>query len=199
MATPFAELRWACNRQEKRMYGNNPRSTAQVAGHPLHPMLIPIPITSFLFALGTDVAHAVTGDRRWGDATKWLLGAGLVGAMGAAATGMTDYLGDERVKKLPSANQHMIANLALVGVQTANLGLRLTNRQEAVPAGGPWLSALAAALVGYSGWLGGELTYRHRVAVQETRDEYSGYDDGHAEGGLGVPRGEVLKEKMGQA
>ena len=181
------------------MYGNNPRSTAQVAGHPLHPMLIPIPITSFLFALGTDVAHAVTGDRRWGDATKWLLGAGLVGALGAAATGMTDYLGDERVKKLPSANQHMIANLALVGVQTANLGLRLTNRQEAVPAGGPWLSALAAAIVGYSGWLGGELTYRHRVAVQETRDEYSGYDDGHAEGGLGVPRGETLKEKMGQA
>lgn len=114
------------------MYGNNPRSTAQIAGHPLHPMLIPIPITSFIFALGTDLAHAVTGDRRWSEATKWLLGAGLVGALGAAATGFTDYLGDERVKKLPSANQHMVANLALVGVQTANLGLRLANRQEEV-------------------------------------------------------------------
>jgi uncharacterized membrane protein len=180
------------------MYGDNPRSTAQVGGHPLHPMMVPIPIASFLFALGTDVAFQVTGDRRWADATKWLLGAGLVGALGAAATGFTDYLGDERVKKLPSANQHMIANLALVGVQTANLGMRLANKERAMPTGAPWLSGLAAAMVGYSGWLGGELSYRHRVGVQETVDDYSGYDDGHAEGGLGIPRGPALKEKLGQ-
>lgn len=181
------------------MYGDNPRSTAQIAGHPLHPMMVPIPIAGFLFALGTDLAFQLTGDERWAEASKWLLGAGLVGAMGAAATGFTDYLGDERVKKLPSANQHMIANLSLVAVQAANLGLRLTNKQEAMPSGAPWLSGLAAALVGYSGWLGGELSYRHRVGVQETVDEYSGYDDGHAEGGLGdIARGPVLKDKLGQ-
>jgi uncharacterized membrane protein len=180
------------------MYGNNPRSTAQIGGHPLHPMMVPIPIASFLFAFGTDLAHQFTGDKRWADATKWLLGAGLVGAMGAAATGMTDYLGDDRVKKLPVANQHMIANISLVGVQAVNLGLRLANKQEEMPTGAPWLSGLAAAMVSYSGYLGGELSYRHRVGVQETVDEYSGYDDGHAEGGLGIPRGPVLKEKLGQ-
>lgn len=180
------------------MYGDNPRSTAQIAGHPLHPMMVPIPIASFLFALATDLAHQATGDERWAHASKWLLGAGLVGAMGAAATGLTDYLGDERVKKLPSANQHMAANISLVAVQAVNLGLRLTNKEEAMPSGAPWLSALAAGMVGYSGWLGGELSYRHRVGVQETVDEYSGYDDGHAEGGLGIPRGPVLKEKLGQ-
>jgi uncharacterized membrane protein len=180
------------------MYGDNPRSTAQIAGHPLHPMMVPIPIASFLFALGTDLAHQLTGDQRWADASKWLLGAGLVGAAGAAATGFTDYLGDERVKKLPSANQHMVANLAVVSIQAVNLGLRLSNKPDPMPAGAPWLSALAAAMVGYSGWLGGELSYRHRVGVQETVDDYSGYDDGHAEGGLGIPRGPVLKEKLGQ-
>jgi uncharacterized membrane protein len=180
------------------MYGDNPRSTAQVAGHPLHPMMVPIPIAGFIFALGTDIAHRLTGDERWSEASKWLLGAGLVGAMGAAATGLTDYLGDERVKKLPSANQHMAANIALVGVQAINLGLRLGKRREDVSSAAPWLSALAAGMVGYSGWLGGELSYRHRVGVQETVDEYSGYDDGHAEGGLGIPRGPVLKEKLGQ-
>jgi hypothetical protein len=28
----------------------------------------------------------------------------------------------------------------------------------------------------YSGWLGGHMVYRHRVAVQETPDKFSGYD-----------------------
>ena len=35
------------------MYGNNPRSTAQIAGHPIHPLLIPFPIVSFIGALVT--------------------------------------------------------------------------------------------------------------------------------------------------
>ena len=180
------------------MYGDNPRSTAQIAGHPLHPMLIPFPIVSFIGALVTDVMWLTTNEGGWATASNWLLGFGLVTALIAAATGMADYLGDERVKKLPAANQHMGANLALVGVPVVNLGLRLADKREPMPAGAPWLSGLAAAMVGYSGWLGGELSYRHRVGVQETVDEYSGYDDGHAEGGLGIPRGPVLKDKLGQ-
>lgn len=178
------------------MYGDNPRSTAQVAGHPLHPMFVPIPIASFLFAACTDFAHELTGDERWAQASKWLLGAGLLGAMGAAATGLTDYLGDERVKALPSANRHMGTNVALTALQAANLGRRLARREPGLPEGAPWMSALGAGMVGYSGWLGGELSYRHRVGVQETVDEYSGYNDGHAEGGLGIPRGPALKREM---
>jgi uncharacterized membrane protein len=180
------------------MYGNNPRSTAQVAGHPIHPMLVPLPIASFIGALATDVAGKVTGDPAWSRASKWLLGAGLVTALGAAAAGLTDYYGDERVSEIPAARQHMYANLSLVGVEAVNLAWRLASAEEP-PAGAIWLSAAAAALVGYSGWLGGELSYRHRVGVQETVDDFSGYDDGHAEGGLGIPRGPALKEKVAQA
>ncbi len=178
------------------MYGNNPRSTAQIGGHPLHPMLIPLPITTFLGAFATDIAFKVTGDPGWARASKWLLGAGLVSAAGAAATGFTDYLGDDRVQKIPAATQHMVANVAIVTLEAFNLGIRLTDDSDGAPAAGPWLSGAAALLLGYSGWLGGELTYRHRVGVQETRDEFSGYDEGQAEGGLGVPRGPALKEKM---
>ncbi|MCW3798512.1 DUF2231 domain-containing protein [Sphingomonas sp. BN140010] len=180
------------------MYGNNPRSTAQIAGHPLHPMLIPLPIASFIGALATDVVGKVTGDPAWARASKWLLGTGLVTALGAAATGLTDYLGDERVAEIPAATYHMVANLSLVGIEAVNLTWRLVSDEDA-PAGAIWLSAAAAGLVGYSGWLGGELSYRHRVGVQETVDEFSGYDDGHAEGGLGIPRGPALKEKMAGA
>ena len=178
------------------MYGKNPRSTAQIAGHPLHPMLIPFPIVGFIGALGTDIAFKVTGDPKWAQASKLLLGIGLVGAVGAAATGFTDYLGDERVPQISEANQHMIANMSLVTIQAVNMGIRLVSEKEEVTTANLALSGAAFLVVGYSGWLGGELSYRHRVGVQETEDQFSGYDDGHAEGGLGIPRGPALDEKI---
>ena len=98
------------------MYGKNPRSTAQIAGHPLHPMLIPLPITSFIGAFATDIAFLVTGEGGWATASNWLLGAGLVTAVAAAATGFTDYMGDERVRKIGAATRHMVANVAVVTI-----------------------------------------------------------------------------------
>ncbi len=178
------------------MYGNNPRSTAQIAGHPLHPMLIPFPIVSFVGAFVTDVMYLATGEAGWATASNWLLGAGLVTSVAAAATGFTDYMGDDRVRKIGAATRHMVANVAVVTIETINLTVRVTDNSDGVPAIGPWLSGAAALILGYSGWLGGELTYRHRVGVQETKDQFSGYDDGHAEGGLGIPRGPALHEKM---
>jgi uncharacterized membrane protein len=34
----------------------NPKSTAQIAGHPIHPMLIPFPIACFVLAFVSDLA-----------------------------------------------------------------------------------------------------------------------------------------------
>ena len=36
---------------------DNPRSTARLFGHPIHPMLVPFPITCFIGALITDLAY----------------------------------------------------------------------------------------------------------------------------------------------
>lgn len=179
------------------MYGNNPRSTAQIAGHPLHPMLIPFPIVSFIGALVTDVMWLTTNEGGWATASNWLLGIGLVTAAIAAATGLADYTGDDRVRKIGAATRHMIANIVVVTLEAVNLVVRLTS-DGGDPIGGLgiWLSLASVLILAYSGWLGGELVYRHRVGVQETRDQYSGYDDGHAEGGLGIPRGPALDEKL---
>ena len=178
------------------MYGNNPRSTAQIAGHPLHPMLIPFPIVSFVGALVTDVMYLTTSEGGWATASNWLLGIGLVTAALAAATGMADYMGDDRVRKIGAATRHMIANVVVVTIEPINLAVRLLDDNPAVPQLGLWLSIAAVLILLYSGWLGGELVYRHRVGVQETRDEFSGYDDGHAEAGGVIPRGPALHEKM---
>lgn len=178
------------------MYGNNPRSTAQIGGHPIHPLLIPFPIVSFIGALVTDVMWLTTGEGGWATASNWLLGIGLFTAALAAAAGLTDYLGDDRVRKIGAATKHMIANIIVVTLEAVNLVIRLTSETDQIGNLGVWLSLASVVILTYSGWLGGELVYRHRVGVQETKDEFSGYDDGHAEGGLGVPRGPALEEKF---
>jgi uncharacterized membrane protein len=180
------------------MYGKNPRSTAQIAGHPLHPMLIPFPIVSFIGALVTDIGFRVTGETGWATASNWLLGAGLITSLLAAATGLTDYLGDDRVRRIGAATRHMIANISVTVIESVNLFIRLNDGREGVPDLGLYLSIAAVLILGYSGWLGGELVYRHRVGVQETVDEFSGYDDGHAEAGGRIPRGPALDEKLGR-
>jgi uncharacterized membrane protein len=143
-----------------------PKSTAQIAGHPLHPMLITFPVTFFLSTLVLDLVFLATGGERWAEATVWVLGAGLVTALAAAATGMTDYLGDDRVRRSKVANGHMIGNIFAVGIEAANWFLRLGgDAEDVIVPEGIALSAIAAAILGVTAWLGGSLVYKQRVGV----------------------------------
>ena len=74
----------------------NPRSTASILGHPIHPMLIPFPIAFFVTTLISDLAFQQTGNPFWATASLWLLGAGLVMAGLAAVVGLIDVLGTPR-------------------------------------------------------------------------------------------------------
>lgn len=143
-----------------------PKSTAQIAGHPLHPMLITFPVTFFLTTLALDVGYIFTGREGFAVAAVWTLGAGLVTALAAAATGMTDYLGDSRVRRSKVATTHMLGNILAVGIETVNWAIRLGG--DAATQVTPWgvtLSAVAAAILGVTAWLGGALTYKQRVGV----------------------------------
>ena len=78
----------------------NPHSTASIAGHPIHPMLIPFPIAFFVGTFVTDLAFWRTGNEFWATAGLYLLGAGLIMAALAAVAGSIDLFGDSRVLKL---------------------------------------------------------------------------------------------------
>ena len=68
-----------------RSHGH-PRSTAQIGGHPIHPMLIPFPIVCFIGTLVTDIVFVNNGDPGWATASRYLLGIGLVMAALAASS-----------------------------------------------------------------------------------------------------------------
>jgi uncharacterized membrane protein len=148
------------------MNGEHPRSTAKIGDHPIHPMLIPFPIVCFVGTLVTDIVYSRNLDAGWATASHWLLGIGLVMAALAAAAGLTDYLGDQRLRSLSDALKHMLANVAAVVLEAVNLALRIHN-DDFIASTGVWLSAVVVLILLYSGWKGGDLVYRHGVGVRD--------------------------------
>lgn len=145
----------------------NPKSTATVGGHPIHPMLVPFPIVCFTGAFVSDLVFVYGGGTGWATASSWLLGIGLVMAALAALAGLTDFMGDDRIRKIGQAVRHMIANVTVVVIEAINLLIRLTTPDSVVTIG-IYLSGIAVLALLYSGWLGGELVFRHRVGVHDT-------------------------------
>ena len=91
----------------------HPHSTARFLGHPLHPMLVPIPIVCFIGAFICDVVYRVNGVETWTWASNWLIGVGLAGAALAAVAGLTDYLGDRMIRLRASASDLVRAEAAV--------------------------------------------------------------------------------------
>ncbi len=140
-------------------------STVAIAKHPIHPALIVFPVAFLVGVLLTDVAYFYTNDNFWARGSFWLLIAGLVGGVIAAITGLLDFLRIERVRKRTAGWAHLILNVTALILTTVNLVLRWHNQMVAVLPWGLTLSLIVALLLGASGWYGGELVYRHKIAV----------------------------------
>ena len=141
---------------------NELRSPASIKGHPIHPMLVPFPIVLFLAALAADIAFTIDGSEGWAEASKWLLGGGIVGALLAALAGFADFFGSARIRELRDAWLHMFANLTAVVLELLNFLLRLGD-ERAAGSTGLAISAIVALILLFSGWKGGELVFRHGV------------------------------------
>jgi len=106
------------------MNGTNPKSTASIAGHPIHPMLIPFPVVFLVTALVSDFVFWATDYEIWATASMWFLGAGIVMALVAALFGFTDFFGDSRIRDISDAWQHLIGNLVAVVLAFINWFIR---------------------------------------------------------------------------
>jgi uncharacterized membrane protein len=137
-------------------------SKASIAGHPIHPMLVPIPIGLFVFALVADLASRVDGaSAAWPTVALYCIGGGIVGALLAAAFGLIDLLSisDDRAKKVGTT--HMVINLAVVALFIINFVLRLQGGSDLTPF---LLTLIAIGLLLVSGWLGGHMVFVLGVA-----------------------------------
>lgn len=145
-------------------------STATIAGHPIHPMLIPFPISFLVGALVTDLVYWSTGSSFWAQASFWLIGAGLATGLLAAIFGLTDFLTIERVREHSAGWIHFLGNATVLVIALVNLWLRWENPAAAILPWGVVLSAVIGLILIVTGWYGGELSYRHKLASSTPGD-----------------------------
>ena len=141
----------------------------EVIGHPTHPVLIALPIGAWSVSAWHDGLGALTGDARHDDVADAALRFGIVTAVAAAVTGVVQYADTEDAVRRETAVHAALNSLAL-GMYVASAVLRARGRR----AGGRRLAAAAVTVVGASGWLGGDISYRHGVGMrpQALRDPH---------------------------
>lgn len=152
-------------------------SRASIGRHPIHPILIALPIGLWVFSLFSDVMAMCTGTAVWRDVAFYTLAGGTVSALGAAIPGLIDYTGirDQRASK--TAKWHAIFNVVALLVFGLDWYLRTgpgmphVNGSYIVPV---VLSVIGNILIGISGWLGGELIYVHGVGTSPNPSEAPG-------------------------
>jgi uncharacterized membrane protein len=141
----------------------NPQSTTKIAGHPIHPMLIPFPIAFFVATFVCDLVYWQTGNAAWANATIWLLGAGIVMAVLAALAGLTDVIGEPRIRTLDAVWWHAGGNVIVVLIQLYNWFARYQEGAAAILPKGLILSLVVVCILLCTGWKGWNMVYRHRV------------------------------------
>lgn len=144
-------------------------------GHPLHAVLVEIPIGSWSAAAVFDLLALTTGSREAAWAADALLALGVASAVPAAMAGMADYSAIKQ-DAAAQAGAHAALNSAALGLFLASLAARRAGRRGA----GVLLSLGALTVAGSSAWLGGDLVYRKRVGVNHSEEP------GHADGWIAV-------------
>ncbi len=142
------------------------RARAQIASHPLHPLLVAFPIGLFITSFVFDVIGAALHSGALFAAAWYCIVAGLVGAVLAAIAGTVDLF--TVVPPNSSAKRRGYKHALL------NVGVVILFIAEAAYRGSPAasadntslvLSAIAVIALSVSGWLGGTLVYRNQIAV----------------------------------
>jgi uncharacterized membrane protein len=136
-------------------------------------MLIPFPIALWVFSLVADIIYLWQDNVGWAWMAFWTLLAGCLGAIAAAVFGIIDYLAIEDKQVVKVANWHARLNVLALLLFAASWYLRtnngsdMINRSLTIPVA---LSVVGVIVVAISGWLGGELVFKHGVGVNPQHD-----------------------------
>jgi len=156
---------------DKFLYGGGRPSAQKIRnflngtwlGEPLHVVLTDVPVGAWTVAMAFDALDLVWDRREFALACETSIGIGLLGAAGAAVTGMTDWSDvDPPARRLGLI--HGLLNLSGTALFATSLLLR-KKRSRGV---GRIVSILGYVVMSYAAHLGGKLVYEQRVGVDRT-------------------------------
>ena len=131
-------------------------------GHPLHSAITDAPVGSWTAAFVLDVLEA-SGQEQYGPGADTAIAVGLVGAVGSAVSGMTDWSethgGSQRLGAM-----HGIINMGAALLYATSYALRKSGKRGLARS----LSFAGYGLVGAGAYLGGVLSYRQRIGVDNS-------------------------------
>lgn len=132
-------------------------------GHPLHPVVTDVPLGAWTVALLLDGMEVATGRPEFGRSADAAIKVGLLGAVGAALTGITDWQHTEnRARRI--GVMHGLLNTAATALYTTSVVQRKRQQRSA----GRWLALLGFAIASGSAYLGGQLVYGEHIGVDHT-------------------------------
>jgi uncharacterized membrane protein len=147
-------------------------SKARIGSHPLHPMLIAVPITCYLATFAALIGLAATKDPFWFRLALWGNIIGVISAVVAAIPGTVDFLGlvPGRTVARRSGYAHALANVSALILFAINLYLmaRAYGNQEVYHrTSGIILTGAGVLITFIAGWFGWEMVQRHHLGVIE--------------------------------
>jgi len=141
-------------------------------GHPLHPALTDVPLGAWTAALTLDAMETISGRKELGAGADAAIAVGLVGAAGAAVTGLTDWSETNgRARKVGLL--HGLLNVGATALYATSLVLRRKDMRGA----GRGFAMLGYAVSSTAAYLGGHLVFSEQIgmnhaAAQELPKEF---------------------------
>lgn len=148
-------------------------------GHPVHAVIVTVPIGAWIAAVVFDIVAFAGGDpAAFTTGARWLYGIGVLGAVLAAVFGLLDFTRlTPGTHARRTATIHMVLNLTAIAVFTAAWLTHLGGDDPS--AVGLVLGLIGLAGIAVSGYLGGELVYRHGVRVADETDQAPAHEPSH--------------------
>ena len=130
---------------------------------PLHSVMTDVPVGSWTAAVLFDALGAIGGPRYLDKAADALVILGLLGATGAAITGMNDWaeIKAEAPRKVGAV--HALLNVVATGLFAGSWWAR---RQRSTRGTARALGVLGLVVVSASAHLGGNMIYEHGIGVE---------------------------------
>lgn len=165
--------------------------TEELLGHSPHPAIVAIPLGAWTVSNACDGLALATGDSAYDDAARISMAVGLIGAAGAAVTGLRDY--SFIPKDRPShavATTHGLGNGLAASLMVASYVMRVKDHAAGRKTG---VAARLLALSGggislYTAWLGGKLVEEMGESVKPVMDQLAKDEQGQDDHGRGRER-----------